>query len=155
MRMVIQRVTSASVHVDGSPRGVIAHGLAVLVGFAAGDQASALPWAAEKLAGLRIFTDPQDKMNLSVQDVGGAVLLIPNFTLAGDAVKGRRPSFDRAMRPGEASVMFDRLGDLLAEKGVHVERGVFRAHMVVSIVNDGPVTLVIDVPQPGNPAAGM
>lgn len=116
----------------------------VLVGFASGDTAAQLPWAADKVANLRVFEDEQRKMNKSVLDTGGGVLLVPNFTLCGDAQKGRRPSFDGAMRPEQAEPMFLELARLIGERGVRVEKGVFRTHMVVSLVNDGPVTLVIE-----------
>ncbi len=130
--------------VDGTCRGRIAAGLAVLAGLFQGDTEADLAWSADKIAGLRIFPDEQGKMNRSVKDIGGGVLLIPNFTLAGDARKGRRPGFDRAMRPETASPMFDRLCELVAAHGPTVQRGVFRAHMVVTLSNDGPVTLVLD-----------
>lgn len=148
MRMVIQRVRSASVTVAGELRAEIKHGLLVLVGFATGDVASQLTWAADKLPELRIFEDAQGKMNLSVRDVAGGILLVPNFTLAGDAHKGRRPSFDRAMRPEFAEPMFLRLAELMRERGITVETGVFRAEMQVALINDGPITLVIDAPAP-------
>lgn len=148
MRLVVQRVLRASVRVEGVVCGEIQGGMMVLVGLLEGDAAPVLEWAAEKIAELRIFADDQGKMNRSVKDVGGGVLMIPNFTLAGDAAKGRRPGFDRAMRPDSASPMFQQLCDLVAARGVPVQRGVFRAHMEVSLVNDGPVTLVIDTPTP-------
>ena len=148
MRLVVQRVSSASVTVDGTIRGQISRGLLVLAGFAEGDTDKQLPWAADKLAGLRIFEDAEGKMNLSVTDppVGGGILLIPNFTLAGDATKGRRPSFDRAMCPEQAEPMFNTLARLIGERNVPIQTGVFRAHMDVALVNDGPITLVIDAP---------
>jgi D-tyrosyl-tRNA(Tyr) deacylase len=146
VRLVIQRVSSASVTVDAAVRGRIDAGLMVLVGFAVADTAAQLPWAADKIANLRIFEDDQGKMNLSVLDTKGAILLVPNFTLASDASKGRRPSFDGAMRPEQAEPMFNDLARMLAERGVPVQTGVFRAHMEVALVNNGPITLVIDVP---------
>jgi D-tyrosyl-tRNA(Tyr) deacylase len=118
----------------------------VLVGFATTDTAAQLPWAADKIANLRIFEDDQGKMNLSALDTKGAILLVPNFTLAGDASKGRRPSFDGAMRPEQAEPMFNTLAAMLTERSVPVQTGVFRAHMHVALVNNGPITLVIDVP---------
>lgn len=144
MRLVVQRVSSASVTVGGTIRGQIDAGLLVLVGFATTDTAAQLPGAADKLANLRIFEDPQGKMNLSVIDIKGAILLVPNFTLAGNAQQGRRPSFDTAMRPEQAEPMFNELARLTAERGVPVQTGVFRAHMHVALTNDGPITLVID-----------
>lgn len=149
MRLVIQRVERAEVAVDGRVVGRIEGGLMVLAGFVEGDPDSCVPWAAEKLAELRIFTDEAGKMNRSVRDVGGGVLLIPNFTLAGDAAKGRRPSFDRAMKPDRASVLFEELVSALVARGVVTEKGVFRAHMKVTLTNDGPVTIVVDSPTIG------
>ena len=146
MRLVIQRVSSASVTVDNVVRGEIAAGLMVLVGFATTDTAAQLPWAADKLANLRIFEDAQEKMNLSVLDTKGSILLVPNFTLAGNAQQGRRPSFDTAMRPEQAEPMFQSLAKMLTERNVPTQTGVFRAHMQVALVNNGPITLVIDVP---------
>lgn len=148
MRLVIQRVLNASVTVDGVVRGAIERGLMVLAGFVDGDTEQVLDWAAEKIVELRIFPDAAGKMNLSVRDARGGVLLVPNFTLAGDASKGRRPGFDRAIKPELASPLFDALCDRVAARGVDVHRGVFRAHMHVALVNDGPVTLVVDSPNP-------
>jgi D-tyrosyl-tRNA(Tyr) deacylase len=102
---------------------------------------------ADKLANLRVFEDAGGKMNLSVKDVGGAILLVPNFTVAGDARKGRRPSFDSAMRPEAAEPMFDGLAAAVAAAGVAVQKGVFRAHMLVSLDNDGPVTILLEAPR--------
>lgn len=146
MRLVIQRVESAQVEVDGAVVGRVSHGLMVLAGFVEGDPDSCIEWAAEKIAELRIFTDDAGKMNRSVKDIAGGILLVPNFTLAGEAAKGRRPSFDRAMKPERASAMFESLVKATRQRGVTVEQGVFRAHMKVSLVNDGPVTIVIDSP---------
>ncbi|MFT3683501.1 MAG: D-aminoacyl-tRNA deacylase [Phycisphaerales bacterium] len=146
MRLVVQRVSSASVTVDNTVRGEIQTGLLVLVGFATADTQAQLPWAADKIAHLRIFEDDQGKMNRSVLDVAGSVLLVPNFTLAGNAQQGRRPSFDGAMRPEQADPMFNQLAALVKERGVPVQTGVFRAHMHVTLTNDGPITLVIDAP---------
>jgi D-tyrosyl-tRNA(Tyr) deacylase len=143
MRAVVQRVSSARVEVDGKAVGVIAHGLVVLVGIESSDTPAQLPWLADKLTNLRIFEDPQGKMNLSVKDTQGAVLLIPNFTVAGDARKGRRPSFDNAMRPELAEPMFNDLARLLAQS-VTTATGVFRATMTVTLANEGPVTIVLD-----------
>lgn len=116
----------------------------VLVGLVEGDGDAALGWASEKLVHLRIFEDQLGKMNRSVADVGGQILLVPNFTLAGEAAKGRRPSFDKAMKPELAGPMFDRFAELVAGLGVGVQTGRFRAHMVVTLVNDGPVTILLD-----------
>lgn len=146
MRVVIQRVSSASVTVEGAVRAKIDRGLLVLVGLFTGDGEDQLSWMAEKLPELRIFEDAAGKMNLSVRDVGGGLLLVPNFTLAGDARKGRRPGFDQAMRPEQSQPMFERFAAMVAQRGVPVQTGVFRAHMDVALVNDGPITLVLDAP---------
>lgn len=143
MKAVVQRVESASVEVDGRVVGAIGTGLLVLVGIEAGDVDDDVRWLADKLANLRIFEDDAGRMNRSVLDVGGAVLLVPNFTVAGDARKGRRPSFDSAMAPGAAEPMFVALVGALRATGVGVESGVFRAHMRVTLVNDGPVTILL------------
>lgn len=144
MRLVVQRVSSASVVVDGKTVADIPRGLLVLVGFATTDTQTQLPWAADKIAHLRIFEDDQGKMNRSVLDIAGHVLLVPNFTLCGNAQQGRRPSFDGAMRPEHAEPMFNQLAALVKERGVPVQTGVFRAHMHVTLTNDGPITLAID-----------
>jgi D-tyrosyl-tRNA(Tyr) deacylase len=144
MKAVIQRVSSASVAVDGREVAALGNGLMVLVGLETADTAADVAWLAEKLAGIRIFEDAAGKMNLSVRDVGGAILLVPNFTLAGDARKGRRPSFDGAMRPELAEPMFQELVVAVRGLGVPVRTGVFRAHMRVSLVNDGPVTILLE-----------
>lgn len=144
MRTVVQRAASASVRVDGREVGAIGRGLVALVGVERGDGDADLRWTAEKLAHLRIFEDDAGKMNLSVLDVKGSVLLVPNFTVAGDARKGRRPSFDGAMPPAEAEPVFDGLVGAVRAAGVPVASGVFRAAMLVCLVNDGPVTLVLE-----------
>ncbi len=147
MKAVVQRVSRASVEVRGRVAGEIDRGLCVLVGLEAGDTDADRAWMADKLANLRIFEDDQGKMNLSVQQVAGAgLLLVPNFTVAGDARKGRRPSFDKAMPPAQAEPEFAALIDAVraAASGVTVQSGVFRAHMHVEINNDGPVTILLD-----------
>lgn len=121
----------------------------MLEGFECTDTDAALPWMAEKIVNLRIFEDDEGKMNRSVLDVGGSILLVPNFTLAGDCAKGRRPSFDRAMRPEQAELMFARFVALVESRvsaPTVVRTGIFRADMKVSLVNDGPITLVLDTP---------
>jgi len=123
--------------------GAIGRGLTVLVGIEQADTPADLEWMADKVVNLRIFEDAQEKMNLSVKDVGGGVLLVPNFTLAGDARKGRRPSFDNAMRPEQAEGVFAALIARVKGEVPDTVGGVFRAHMNVSLVNDGPVTIVI------------
>ncbi len=144
MRMVVQRVTRASVTVDGEVTGKIGRGYMVLVGAEVGDTEADARLCADKLAGLRVFVDDEDKMNRSVLDVGGEILLVSQFTLLGDARHGRRPSFIAAARPEEAEPLLETMKAMLEEKGLHVETGRFRAHMDVELVNDGPVTILID-----------
>lgn len=144
MRCVIQRVTRARVTVDHETVGQIASGFMVLVGVQAGDAESDAAYCAAKIAGLRVFEDDEDKMNLSLSDVGDSVLLVSQFTLLGDARHGRRPSFSEAARPEEAEQLFIRLKDMLLESGLTVETGRFRTHMEVELVNDGPVTILLD-----------
>lgn len=146
MRAVVQRVSRAAVRVDGETVGAIGRGFVVLVGFAPGDAEPALAWMAEKLVGLRVFADAEDKMNLALGDVGGAMLVVSQFTLYGDASKGRRPSFIGAAPPEQAEALYDRFVALLRERGVPVETGRFRAMMDVELVNDGPVTLLLERP---------
>lgn len=144
MRLVVQRVTRASVTVDGKVTGKIGKGYMVLVGAEVGDTEADARLCADKLAGLRVFVDDEDKMNRSVLDVGGEILLVSQFTLLGDARHGRRPSFIAAARPEEAEPLLETMKAMLEEKGLHVETGRFRAHMDVELVNDGPVTILID-----------
>lgn len=144
MRCVIQRVTHASVTVEGEVVGAIGAGFMVLVGVEADDGESDAAYCASKISGLRVFEDPDDKMNLSLADVGGKVLLVSQFTLLGDARHGRRPSFSNAARPEQAEPLFLRLKALLEQAGLAVETGRFRTHMAVELVNDGPVTILLD-----------
>lgn len=144
MRLVIQRVSQASVRVEGEVVGEIGRGLLVLVGVERGDRLEKVQAAAEKLAGLRVFEDEAGKMNLDLAAVGGAFLIVSQFTLAGSVARGRRPSFDRAAPPAEAEPLVDALAAGLRERGFPVETGRFRAMMEVALVNDGPVTLVAD-----------
>jgi D-tyrosyl-tRNA(Tyr) deacylase len=149
MRLLVQRVSRAEVRVrDGSTHqrvtGAIGRGLLALVGFTEGDGESQLQWMAEKLVGLRIFPDADDRMNLSVGDVGGAVLVVSQFTLYGDATRGRRPSFVAAARPESAIPLYERFIVVLREHGLVVETGEFGAMMDVELVNDGPVTLWLE-----------
>ena len=144
MRLVVQRVTRASVTVDGEVTGKIGRGYMVLVGAEVGDTEADARLCADKLAGLRVFVDDEDKMNRSVLDVGGEILLVSQFTLLGDARHGRRPSFIAAARPEVAEPLLETMTAMLEEKGLHVETGRFRAHMDVELVNDGPVTILID-----------
>jgi len=144
MRAVIQRVTSARVSVDGQVVGAIGSGLVVLLGIARGDGEAQAAWLADRVAGLRIFADDQGKMNRSVIDVGGGLLVVSQFTLYGDCRKGRRPSFDRAAPPDDARRLYEYFVVAARRHGVVVETGVFQAMMAVELVNDGPVTLVVD-----------
>ncbi len=144
MRIVLQRVVSASVEVDGQIVGQIDAGLLALVGIGHGDTDEQVRWLAEKTADLRIFTDEQGKMNRSVVDIGGSVLVVSQFTLLGDCRKGRRPAFTDAAPPELANRLYLRFAELISERGIPVQRGVFAADMKVSLVNDGPVTMVID-----------
>lgn len=144
MRCVIQRVTQASVTVDGETVGAIGPGFMVLVGVEETDGEADAAYCAQKIAGLRVFEDSEDKMNLSLKDVGGSVLLVSQFTLLGDARHGRRPSFSHAARPEIAEPLCEKLRAMLADEGLTVETGRFRTHMAVSLVNDGPVTILLD-----------
>ncbi len=144
MRALIQRVSQASVHVEGNEVASIGLGFLVLLGVAGEDGEAEAAWLARKIAGLRLFEDDAGKMNLGLGEVGGSVLAVSQFTLYGDARKGRRPSFTRAAPPMEAQALYDRFCTILAGEGVPVEKGVFQAHMEVSLVNDGPVTLWLE-----------
>jgi D-tyrosyl-tRNA(Tyr) deacylase len=144
MRSVVQRVSSASVDVAGARVSTIKAGLLVLLGVRKGDGASDLEWMAEKVLNLRIFDDPQGVMNLSALDVKGEILVVSQFTLLADSRKGRRPSYLDAAAPEEAKAMYSAFCDRLGTSGLRVERGVFQAMMAVSLVNDGPVTILLD-----------
>jgi len=144
MRVVLQRVSRASVTIAGKVAGAIDRGFCVLVGFTHGDTTAEADWMAEKVAGLRLMSDAQDKMNLGLAEVGGAILVISQFTLYGDAQKGRRPSFIDAARPEVAIPLYERFIDQLKSRGLRVETGEFGAMMEVEIHNDGPVTLVLE-----------
>ena len=144
MRAVIQRVKEASVSVDDSVVGSMGHGLLALVGVECDDGVADARYVAEKIAGLRIFNDADDKFNLSLEEVGGGVLVVSQFTLHGDCRKGRRPSFINAARPELAIPLYESVVEQLRGKGFEVATGVFGANMAVSLVNDGPVTLLID-----------
>src|SRR5262245_43027672 len=144
MRAVVQRVTRARVTVDGQTTGAIERGLVVLLGIGSGDDEQAARYLAAKIAELRIFEDENGKMNRSVAEAGGALLAVSQFTLYGDCRKGRRPSFDAAARPEPARALYERFVALLREQGLRVEEGVFQAMMQVELVNDGPVTLLLD-----------
>ena len=144
MRAVVQRVSRASVTVDGAVVGEIGAGFLVLLGITHGDGEADAALLAKKIAGLRVFEDNGGKMNLALADVGGAVLAVSQFTLYGDVRKGRRPSFTGAARPEQAEPLYRRFCQALAAEGVPVAEGIFQAHMAVSLVNDGPVTLWLD-----------
>lgn len=144
MRAVVQRVSRAEVRVDGEVTGRIASGLCVLVGVGQGDDEAAAVALADKVSGLRVFEDDEGKMNRSLVETGGALLAVSQFTLYGDVRKGRRPSFGQAMEPGRAAVLFERFCDECRKRGLGVETGRFRAHMDVDLVNDGPVTILLD-----------
>jgi D-tyrosyl-tRNA(Tyr) deacylase len=144
MRAVVQRVSRAEVRVDGRATGRIARGLAVLLGVSKDDGEEDARLLADKVAALRIFEDGAGKMNLPLAEVGGAVLVVSQFTLLGDARKGNRPSFVEAAPPEAANALYERFCALLREKGLAVATGVFRATMEVELVNDGPVTILLD-----------
>ncbi|MEO0248320.1 MAG: D-aminoacyl-tRNA deacylase [candidate division WOR-3 bacterium] len=145
MKAVIQRVLRARVLVDGEPVGEINEGLLALVAFEKGDDEAVAKRTAEKLVHLRVFEDEAGKMNLSALDAGRGILLVPNFTVAGSTRKGHRPSFDGAMEPEGASRLFDILVETTGNMGVKTARGIFGAHMQVELVNDGPVTVIIEL----------
>jgi D-aminoacyl-tRNA deacylase len=144
LRIIVQRVSQAEVSVAGECLGRIGPGLMALVGFTEGDGPKDLEYAADKLANLRVFPDVEGKMNLSVTDVGGAVLVVPNFTLYGDCRRGRRPSFTAAGDPTTSEGLFADLIALVRARGIQCAEGRFGAHMHVALVNDGPVTLMLD-----------
>ena len=144
MKAVIQRVTRASVEVEGRRVGAIGAGLLVLLGVAKGDGETDCRFMVEKLRGLRIFADEAGKMNRSLADVGGAVLLVSQFTLLGNTRSGRRPGFEDAAKPDDAKRLYELVSAILKAQGTAVETGVFAAYMQVELVNDGPVTFLLD-----------
>ena len=144
MRVVLQRVSRASVSVGPTPYGRIERGFCLLVGFSPTDTGAQVTWMADKVAGLRVFTDAFGKMNLALADVGGAVLVVSQFTLYADAEKGRRPSFVDAARPETAVPLYELFVGELRGKGLRVETGEFGAEMQLEIHNDGPVTLILE-----------
>jgi D-aminoacyl-tRNA deacylase len=144
MRVVLQRVSRASVSIDGRTSGAIARGFCLLVGLTHTDTVETVDWMAEKVAGLRLFSDADGKMNLGLEEVGGGVLVISQFTLYGDAAKGRRPSFIDAARPETAIPLYERFVSALRTLGLEVATGEFGADMQVEIHNDGPVTLILE-----------
>jgi D-tyrosyl-tRNA(Tyr) deacylase len=144
MRAVIQRVKEACVRVDGKVTGAIGKGLVVFAGVEKGDTEEDAEYIATKVVGLRVFEDTEGKMNLDVKAVGGGLLVVSQFTLLGDLRKGRRPSFDGAERPQRAEALYRELLKKIEDMGISAAEGVFQAHMEVELVNDGPVTLIVD-----------
>lgn len=144
MRVLLQRVARAEVRVESKAVGRIDGGLLLFVGFTHDDAEEQLTWMADKVVGLRVFPDDEEKMNRSVADIGGEILVVSQFTLYGDAIKGRRPSFIDAARPETAIPLYERFIALLRERGIAVHTGEFGATMQVELVNDGPVTLWLD-----------
>ena len=144
MRAVVQRASRASVTVEERVVGAIEQGLMILVGVRVGDTEAEAQWMASKIATLRIFDDDDGKLNRSVLDVKGSALIVSQFTLYGDARKGRRPSYDQAASPDRAEPLILRFVELLEAQGVPVQTGIFRAHMLVEIHNDGPVTIMLE-----------
>ena len=144
MRVLVQRVSRGEVRVAGQLVGRVDRGFVLLVGFTHSDTDVQLEWMADKVVGLRVFGDDEDKMNRSIGDVGGAMLVVSQFTLYGDAVKGRRPSFVDAARPEQAIPLYERFVAMLRDRGVRTETGEFGASMEVELVNDGPVTLWLE-----------
>jgi D-aminoacyl-tRNA deacylase len=155
MRAVVQRVVRAKVEVDGTVAGEIGAGLLVLLGVAKSDAGADAEFLAEKIAGLRIFSDAAGKMNLSLLETGGAILAVSQFTLYGDCRKGRRPSFDLAAPAEQGRALYEHFVAALRRAGARVETGIFQAHMAVSLVNDGPVTLIVESPFRGNSNASQ
>ena len=144
MRCVVQRVKEASVTVAGETVGKIGPGFMVLIGVSTEDTEKDLRYMADKVPNLRVFEDAEDKMNLSLKDVGGAILAVSQFTLYGDARGGRRPSFSAAARPEEANALYEQLVAAWRAQGIQVATGRFRTHMEVQLINDGPVTILLD-----------
>ena len=150
MKLVIQRVKNAAVTADGVLSGRIQNGLLALIGIVEGDTEAQAEYLAGKTARLRIFTDEADKLNLSVQDMKGSVLVVSNFTLAGDCKKGNRPSFDRAAKQPDSEGLYLKYVECLRRQGVPVETGVFGAHMEIEMAAWGPITILMDTEQMGH-----
>jgi len=144
MKVVIQRVTESDVAIEGKVNGKIEKGFLVLLGIGHEDSETDIEYLANKIVNLRVFKDEQDKMNLSIKDVNGSILLISQFTLYADTSEGNRPSFTNSAKPDVAIPLYDKFINALQTKGVHTETGVFGAYMKVNLVNDGPVTIIID-----------
>lgn len=147
MKAVIQRVTEAAVAVEGQTVGRIGNGILVLLGVEKGDAERDAEWLAEKIVGLRIFEDEEGKMNRALQDIGGEILAVSQFTLAGNCAKGRRPSFDTAAPPAEGKRLYEYFVEQVRTREVAAETGIFQADMKVSLVNDGPVTFILESPK--------
>ena len=147
MKCVIQRVSEASVTIDGSIKGEIKKGFLVLLGITHSDTEKDVKWMVDKITGLRVFEDQDGKMNLSLEEVDGELLIVSQFTLYGDAKKGRRPSFIEAARPEKATPLYENFIELANRKNIKVATGEFGADMKVTLINDGPVTLIIDSPE--------
>lgn len=147
MRAVVQRVSCAAVEVAGIVCGSIRWGLLALVAIEEHDSPAERDWLADKLTNLRIFPDRDEKMNCSVLDTRGSILLVSNFTIAGDASAGRRPSFSRAMKPPAAEHEFNALAAAIRHRGIHVETGSFGSHMCITLTNSGPVTIILESPR--------
>ncbi len=146
MRVVLQRVTEARVEVNGAVAGSIGVGLLVLLGIARTDTRTDAEYLADKVIGLRIFPDEAGKMNRSVREAGGSLLVVSQFTLYGDCRKGRRPSFDLAAAPDQARALYEYFLEAVRTRGIPVQAGIFQALMAVHLVNDGPVTIILDSP---------
>ena len=144
MKAVIQRVTSASVIVEGHIVGQIGHGILILLGIEKGDAEGQADWLVDKICGLRMFSDNDGKMNLSVKDISGSLLVVSQFTLAGNCAKGKRPSFDTAAPPDEGKRLYEYFVSAAKQIGLPVATGIFQADMQVSLVNDGPVTFILE-----------
>ncbi len=144
MRAVVQRVSNASVTVDGKIIGEISHGLLVFLGVGEGDTEKDMQYIADKVIGLRIFSDSDDKMNLSVGDIEGEILVVSQFTLYGDCRKGRRPNFTSSMEPKGAEEIYEKFVSCLTNQGIKTKHGEFGADMKVNLLNDGPVTILLD-----------
>ncbi len=144
MRAVVQRVKGSKVTVDNVVTGEIEQGLMVLLGVGQNDDENDVNYLVEKIINLRIFEDDQGKMNYSLLDIGGQILVVSQFTLFGDCRKGRRPSYDKAARPEDAKMLYDKFLDKCKQYNIHTQAGVFQANMLVDIINDGPVTLLVD-----------
>lgn len=144
MRVLLQRVRRASVEVDGETVAEIGQGLLLFVGVAHGDMQAEAEWLAQKCVGLRVFEDVEGKSNLSLQDVGGEALVVPQFTLYADTSKGRRPSFDAAADPGPAEQLVDYFAEQIRQQKIRIQSGRFGAHMLVQLENDGPVTIMLE-----------